>query len=253
MKITTWRLDDLDTFLGIPSFIFADTHGKLGFVISVDRIKAWFESVLKSGVPETGEQLASAFVDSNLNFEGDNLDQSTQYPRILSKFAAVETLLSKHEYEKVIPHVQFILDKRPRSALAYHYLGSAFLGLGRYLEAAAQFRTCLAYNPDHIPALGNLGVTLTRLGRHSEALQIFEQIIDATNNPAELWAAFNNIGAIYDVWGRADLSKLYRQKATELSAEAAERLSHYAHRHNPDDKIAAVTNAIVNAELETED
>jgi hypothetical protein len=246
-------LDDLDTFLGIPSFIFADAQGKLGFVISVDRIKAWFRSVLKSGVPRTTEQLASAFVNSNLDFEGDNLDQSTKYPRILGKFAAVEMLLSKHEYEKVMPHIEFILDKRPRSALAYHYLGNSFLGLGRHLEAAAQFRTCLAYNPGHIPALGNLGVTLTHLGRHAEALQIFEQIIDVTDNPAELWTSFNNIGAIYEVWGQANLSKLYRQKATELSAEAAERLSQYTHRHNPEDKIAAVTNAIMNAEIEIED
>lgn len=246
-------LDDLDTFLGIPSFIFADAQGKLGFIISADRIKEWFGSVLKSGVPETAEQLTAAFVNSNLNFTGDNLDQSNKYPRILGKFAAVETLLSRGEYEKAIPHIGFILDKRRRSALAYHYLGNALLGLGRYLDAATQFRTSLAYNPGHIPALGNLGVTLIHLGRHGEALQIFEQIIDATDNPAELWASYDNIWRIYEIWGRTDLSQLYRQKATELSAAAAERLSHYTHRQNPKDKVAVLADAIVNTEIEIDD
>jgi tetratricopeptide (TPR) repeat protein len=150
-------------------------------------------------------------------------------------------------------HIDFILDKRPRSALAYHYLGNALLGLGRYLDAAAKYRTALAYNPGHIPALGNLGVTLTQLGRHGEALQIFEQIIDATDNPAELWASYDNISKIYETWGQAAPSEMYRQKATELSAEAAKRLSQYKHRRDPNDKIAAFTDAMMNAEIELEE
>ena len=239
--------DDLNTFLGIPSFIISDAQGKLGFIISVDRVKEWFEAVLKSGVPGTSEQLASAFVSSNLKFSGDNVDQSAQYPRILGKFAAVETLLSRNEYEKVIPHVEFILNKRPRSALAYHYLGNALLGLARYPDAARQFRTCLGYNPNHIPALGNFGLTLIHLGRHGEALQIFEQIIDATENPVELWAAYTNIGQIYKDWGQAAVSELYSQKATELSTAAAEHRGKYKHQHS------RLADAIVEVEIEMED
>ena len=213
-------LDDLNTFLGIPSFIVAAAEGKLGFIISTDRIRQWLETVLRDGIPETSQQFAAAFVDSNLNFSGDNLDQSTKYPRILSRFAAVETLLSRCEYDEVLPHIAFILDKRPRSALASKYLGNALLGLERYTEAVTQFRTCLAYNPGDIPALGNLGLTLALLDRQAEALQIFEQIIDASDNPHELWAAYYNIGRIYEVWGRPDFSGLYRQRAAELSAAA---------------------------------
>jgi S1-C subfamily serine protease/Flp pilus assembly protein TadD len=246
-------LDDMDTFLGIPSFIFADATGKLGFIISVDRIKEWFGTALKSGLPENTQQLANAFVKSNLNFADNNLDQSNNYPRILSKFAAVETLLSKEEYKKSFRHIEFILSKRPRSALAYHYLGNALMGLGRHLEAAAQFRTSLAYNPNHIPALGNLGVTLIHLGRYAEALQIFEQIIDSTNNPAELLPSYNNIAQIYENAGQTALAGLYKQKASELSAAAAERLSKYRPQHPPGDRLAALANAMVNAEIEIED
>jgi tetratricopeptide (TPR) repeat protein len=152
-----------------------------------------------------------------------------------------------------VPHVRFILRKRPRSALAYQYLGNALLGLGRYSEAERGFRVSLAYNPFHVPALGNLGVALVHLGRQQEALQIFVQIIDTSDNPAELWPAYNNIGRIYESWGRNDLSKLYRQKATDLSAAAAERMTRYAHRRDPNDKVAKLLDAFVYAEIKMEE
>ena len=246
-------LDDLDNFLGIPSFIVGDAQGKLGFIISADRVKRWFSETLKSGIPATATELAAAFDLENLNFADDNLDQSTKYPRILTKFAAVETLLATHEYQKALSHINFIVEKRPRSALAYHYRGNAFLGLGRYPEAAGQFRTALAYNPGHIPALGNLGVTLTHLDRHVEALPIFEQIIDGTADPAELWTAYSNIAQIYKSWGKADLANLYDRKAHELRAAANERMEEYRHRRAPGDRVAALAEAMVHAEIELED
>jgi Trypsin-like peptidase domain/Tetratricopeptide repeat len=246
-------LDDLGSFLGIPSFISVGSEGKLGFIITADRIKEWLRSVLKSPLPETTRELAAAFVNSNLNFAGDNLDRSNKYPRILAKFAAVETLLSRSEYEKAIPHIKFILAKRPRSALAYHYFGNALLGLGNYLEAAAQFRISLLYEPARIPALGNLGVALIHLGRPTEALHNFEQILDATDDPAELWTSYTNIGQIYEDWGKPQLAALYRQKANELSVAAQTRLSEYKPQRAAGDKVAALTDAIMNAEIELGD
>ncbi|MBZ5678159.1 MAG: trypsin-like peptidase domain-containing protein [Acidobacteriia bacterium] len=242
-------LDDLNTFLGIPTFIVAAAAGKLGFIVSTDRIKEWLRTVLRHGLPETSEELAAAFADSNLNISGDNLDQSTKYPRILSTFAAVETLLSRREFDEVIPHIEFILKKRPRSARAYKYLGNAFLGLERYPEAATQFRICLAYDPGDIPALGNLGLTLAHLDRHTEALQIFEQIIDSSDNPLELWAAYNNIGHLYETSGRPELSEAYRQKADELRVAAEERSSQYERPRDPENRIHRIADALVEADI----
>jgi hypothetical protein len=244
-------LDDLGTFLGIPSFVLADEGGKLGFIISVDRIRQWLGSVLKSRTPETIEQLATAFASSNLNFTGDNLDRSNKYPRILGKFAAVETLLNRGKYEAALRHIEFILEKRPRSALAYHYRGNALLGLERYPEAADQYRRCLAYDPGYIPALGNLGVTLLQLHRHGEALQIFEETIDNSDDPAHLWAAYTNIAKIYDDWGQGKESKLYRDKATELSVATKGRISQYGHHEK--EGIARLAEAVVYAEIKMED
>jgi len=158
-------LDDSDVFLGIPSFINVDTQGKLGFVISVNKIKNWFQDILKSGLPKSTHELASAFANSNLNFSDDNLGQDNKHPRIIAKFAAVESLLASHDYENVLPQVAYILEKRPRSALAYRYRGDALLVLKQYLEAANEYRNALVYAPYDITTLGNYGVTLIHLGR----------------------------------------------------------------------------------------
>jgi hypothetical protein len=246
--------DDLDTFIGIPSFITTEVHGKLGFIVSTARIKGWFGEILKDGVPSRPEDLGAAFERSNLTFSGENVDQSNQYPRILGKFAAIETLLSSHEYERAIPHVKFILDKRPRSALAHRYLGNILLGLKRYAEAATEYRTCLAYDPNSIPALGNLGLTLALLGRGGEALQIFEQIIDSTDNPSDLCCAYHNIGQIYSDWKRGDLSDLYWKKADELKAGAETDLSPGSpYPANAGGLVERLLDAIVKTEIQMED
>jgi hypothetical protein len=242
-------LDEMDIFLGIPSFIVPDANGKLGFLITLDRIRTWFEEILRLGIPKSLEELAVAFAADNLNFSGDNVDRSNRYPRILGKFAAVETLLSERRFEEVLRQVDYILKQRPRSPLAYYYQGNAFLGLKRFPEAAEQFRICLHYDPSHVPALGNLGVTLIELGRHQEALQIFEQIIDMSENPAELWTSYNNIAEIYRLSGRSALSDLYRSRANDLKAAAEERLATYGHRKGQGTKLGTLLEAIVHMEI----
>jgi tetratricopeptide (TPR) repeat protein len=242
-------LDDMDSFLGIPSFTISGEDGKLGFIVTLNRIIEWLTTVLKSGLPATSDRIDEAFTGSNLNFSGDNLDQSNKYPRILVKFAAVETLLSERKYEESIPQIQFILEKRPRSALAYHYLGNALLGLGRYREATNQYRHCLSLDPNHIPALGNLGVSLISLSREQEALQIFEQVIDGSDDPAELWTSYNNIAGIYERAKNGALSQSYRSKANELRQAAEQRLSEHTQRRGKGSKLEALLNAMVHAEI----
>src|SRR5580693_1641536 len=112
--------DDLDEFLGIPSFISTEAQGKLAFVITVDRIRSWFKTVLRSGLPSASDDFEGSFTRANLNFSSTDLDQSSGYPRVLGKFAAVEILLRQGECERAIPHIKFILEKRPQSALAHH-------------------------------------------------------------------------------------------------------------------------------------
>jgi tetratricopeptide (TPR) repeat protein len=97
--------------------------------------------------------------------------------------------------------------------------------------------------------LGNLGLTLAELNRHTEALQMFEQIIDASDNPLELWAAYNNIGRVYEVLERPDLSRSYRQKAAELRAAARERSSQYTRPRDPENLAHRLAEALVKVDI----
>jgi tetratricopeptide (TPR) repeat protein len=169
----------------------------------------------------------------------------------LPKFIAVELLLAEGEFAKVEPQIEFILDKRPRSALAYHYFGRALLGLGAYVDAISQFRICLAYNPYYMPALGNLGVTLAHLGRYLEALQIFEQIIDLTEDRTMLWTCYNNIGQIYAIWGKADLARSYKEKAFAVGTPPPNPLEQLA-KPKGTRGIVGLLEAIARTEIEME-
>jgi S1-C subfamily serine protease len=83
-------LDEMDAFLGIPSFIVPDANGKLGFVITLDRIRTWFEEILRLGIPKNLEELAPAFAIENLNFGGDNVDRSNSLPQWRPSFRSAD-------------------------------------------------------------------------------------------------------------------------------------------------------------------
>jgi hypothetical protein len=239
--------NDANEFLGIPSFIAGDSSGKIGFVISSNRITEWLRTILKGGIlPKTQEDLSHAFAALNLNYSGGDIDQGSAKPKLLGKFAAVETLLARGNYADAIPHLQYILIDRPQSALAHYYYGNALLGLERFNEAADRYREAFRCDPHHIPSLGNLGVALISLLRYTEALQIFEHITGATDDPAQLWTAYHNIGRIYELWGNPGLAAHYKSRADELRSAALERMAEYK---SPSAEASLLTRALVEAEI----
>jgi tetratricopeptide (TPR) repeat protein len=171
----------------------------------------------------------------------------------LSKFAAVELLLSKCEFHKVIPHAEFILSKRPRSALAHHYLGDAYLGLGQFVDAMTAYRISLGYDPANVAAFGNLGVTLLHLGRINEALQIFEHIIDTSDNPVELQISYVNLGKIYENGGKTRTAELYRERARELQSAVEEIRTLTSIPRDHKDPATRLAEAMVHAEITLQD
>jgi len=239
--------NDAGEFLGVPSFIEADASGKIGFIISIDRIRNWLQAIVKEGtLPTTGDEISLTLAAPNLNSSGSNIDEGSEKPKLLGKFAAVETLLARGDYEDAIPHLEYILLDRPQSALAHSYYGNALLGLRRFSEAADRYREALKCDPHHVPSLGNLGVALINLLRYTEALQIFEHITGATDDPAQLWAAYHNIGRIYDTWGNSDLAAPYKLKADGLRPAAVQRMAEY---RSPSAGASRLTRALVEAEI----
>jgi V8-like Glu-specific endopeptidase len=243
--------NDASEFLGIPSFIVADGSGKIGFIISIDRVTDWLKTILKDvAPPTTRETISLTFAALDLRFSDSDIDQGSAKPKLLGKFAAVETLLARKNYADAISHLEYILLYRPQSALAHSYYGNALLGLERFSEAADRYREALKCDPQHIPSLGNLGVALINLLRYTEALQIFEQITGATDDPAQLWAAYHNIGKIYDTWGNPSLAAPYKLKAGELRSAAVQRMAEYTSPSTRSDGLSRLTRALVEAEIE---
>jgi hypothetical protein len=243
--------NDAGEFLGVPSFIVADASGKIGFIISTDRITDWLKTILKDGtLPATRGNITLTFAAFDPRFSDNDIDQGSAKPKLLGKFAAVETLLARKNYADAIPHLEYILLDRPQSALAHYYYGNALLGLERFSDAADRYREALKYDPDHVPSLGNLGVALISLLRYTEALQIFEQIVGATDDPAQLWAAYHNIGKIYDKWGNASLAEPYKLKADDLRSAALQRVSEYKSPSTGSDGLSRMMRALVEAEIE---
>ncbi len=241
--------NDAGEVLGIPSSISAAGSGKIGFIISTDRIREWLTAIVKDVLlPVTGEQDVT-FSSTELNYSSGNMDEGSEKPRLLVKFAAVETLLAQEEYPDAISHLEYILQDRPDSALAHSYYGKALLGLGRFSEAADRFGAALSYDPHHVSSLGNLGVALVNLLRYTEAVQSFDRIIRETDDPAQLWASYHNLARIYEGWSRPDLAGHYQNKADDLRSAAEARMAEYKSASAGSDVVSQITRAVVEAEI----
>ena len=225
------------TFLGVPTYIISRDAGKIGYIVSVARIRDWLHRTLKRGLPASESPLRAALTRENINFGGHgNLDESPRYPRILGKFAAIEMLMKEGVYENVFPQVDFILEKRPRSFLAYHYLGNAYLAIGDYDQAADAYSTALALDPYHIPALGNYALALIHLKRPERALEQYEALLALTNDPEHQALAYHNMGRIYDLMMKdKEQAKRYYHRALDLKPDfdlAQENLNNLESPHS---------------------
>src|SRR5688572_10563111 len=75
--------------------------------------------------------------------------------------------------------------------------------MGRYPEAERFYRRVLAVEPDSIPALTNLGVVLSRQGKHSAAINAYQRVLRL--DPALLEVKLNLALAYYHsaAWEKA--------------------------------------------------
>jgi predicted negative regulator of RcsB-dependent stress response len=212
--------DENGNFLGVPTFMIPNEAGKIGYIVHVSRIRQWLSQTLKTGLPPSEAELRQALSPENINFEG-NLDESTRYPRILGKFAAIEMLLKEGAYERVFPQVEYILEKRPRSSLAYRYLGDAYLYLGEYDDAAEAYSRALELNPYDVSARGNYALALTQPKRPENALEQYEAVLRVADNSEQKALAYHNMGRIYHEMRDEERARKYYQKALGLKPDFA--------------------------------
>jgi tetratricopeptide (TPR) repeat protein len=128
-------------------------------------------------------------------------------------------LLREGYYERVFPQVEFILEKRPYSSLAYHYLGDAHLRLSEYDDAAEAYSRSLELNPYDVPARGNYALALMNLKRPEKALEQYEAVVKISDNPEEKALAYHNIGRMYHEMNEEKLAKKFYRKALSLKPD----------------------------------
>ena len=197
--------DENNNFIGIPSFLISSDSGKISFIIPVYKIRDWFNNILNFTVTPKTEMSLEIFNESNLNYDG-NLSTEPQNARIISKFALIESLLKEQEYLEIPEQIEYILNERPYSSLAYQYLGNAYLGLNMYSEASEAYQASIELNPYKISTLGNYAIVLANLKKYEEAIQINEQIILVTDQSLYKALAYNNLGEIYALLGDYNLA-----------------------------------------------
>lgn len=67
--------------------------------------------------------------------------------------------------------------KHKFSPVEHLKLGTAYYGAGRYTEALETFSECAEREPDYYPAQCSKGATLTKMGRHAEAISHLDSVI----------------------------------------------------------------------------
>ena len=111
--------------------------------------------------------------------------------------------------------------------MAYHSGNQAFED-GLYERAAAEYRTALQENPDHIYALRGLARSLHLAGQHDEALLLYDEAIARTPEQPEdegeraaLAATYANRGILLDTMGRHEEALADYTTALEIDREVA--------------------------------
>lgn len=95
---------------------------------------------------------------------------STDEPTFFSTPPPIEPDLSPDAIAELEENAR----REPRSALAREALGSAYVRLGRWQDAEAEFRALVELSPSDAFARYALGRALAKLGRQSEAARQFE-------------------------------------------------------------------------------
>jgi Flp pilus assembly protein TadD len=93
---------------------------------------------------------------------------------VYSEFAAIKLATGEHASAEI--YAKEALEKQDGDSFAYHTLGIALDGLGRYKEAEEAFRSALDnWEGNPVPVMNNLALNLATQGYIDEAISILER------------------------------------------------------------------------------
>jgi len=112
--------------------------------------------------------------------------------------------------------------KTPNSPLAWNGLGMAYVGTGRFDEAADAFSKALSIDPDYEHALNNIGVLYNSRGKISEARPFLLKVVNLFPDNIN---GLMNLGINYYLSGEFRNAELTFKKALALNPQWPDALS----------------------------
>jgi uncharacterized protein (TIGR03032 family) len=126
--------------------------------------------------------------------------------------------MSKQHYQ--VHHANLNKVKMPKGpidiAKPFFDKGYEFYVDKRYFEAIEEFQKALGVQPDYLPALLNIGISLADIGRYAEALEALNNVIEQDASIAE---AYNSIGFVYYQMGNLQLARENFSKAIDVKPD----------------------------------
>jgi Flp pilus assembly protein TadD len=112
-----------------------------------------------------------------------------------------------------------VVEKEPRNANAWCYLGIAMHDLKQYAQAVRAYENAIKLQPQFPIALNNMGNSLRYLGRVADADAAFQKALDQS---PKYFNALRNRGTLHAWTGRIDLAFEYYHQAMQLNPNDAE-------------------------------
>ena len=133
---------------------------------------------------------------------------------------------------------KYSLDESFKIALNFHTKGDIY-------KAREIYEKILAVKPDHLLALGNLGIVFSQLKQFKNAIDIFERVIKINPKYAE---GYNNLGnALFEI-SEFDKSLNYYKKAVEINPNFSDAFNNignvYLKQNDIDKAILSYKSAI---------
>lgn len=88
-----------------------------------------------------------------------------------------DALRQQKKFDESLLMSESVFDLDPENGEAHFHVGNVFLDLGKYSDAAREFRTFLGGRPEVVEALFNLGLCQDRLGQLDEAEDTLKQLL----------------------------------------------------------------------------
>ncbi len=118
------------------------------------------------------------------------------------------------DYEAAAEAYRLVLRRFPRSSDAHNLYGVLCHQLGRHDEAIAELESAIKLDKSSVPALVNLGATLTNLGRFDQAAPYLERALKRLPSSEE---ALANLGDVRANQGRPGEAYAHYEAASRLN------------------------------------